>query len=146
MHKKMHSSNVRVNPSVADYHSTNGEAAPQLVGRLGDFKAAATAAVSFGCDDEHVVVPFRDDKIRAQCKPLAMEHSLASVSVAFIEAATDKHLAFAKMVSWRCRFCGPFQGYFITRFDCGFCSISISIVDDPSSLDSGGNNRSRIGI
>jgi len=95
----MHSSNVRVNPSVADYHTTNGEAAPQLVGRLGDFKAAATAAVSFGCDDEHVVVPFRDDKIRAQCKPLAMEHSLASVSVAFIEAGADKHLAFAKMVS-----------------------------------------------
>ena len=61
----LHSSNVRVNPSVADYHTTNGKAAPQLVGRLGDFKAAATAAVSFGCDDEHVVVSFGDGKIRA---------------------------------------------------------------------------------
>ncbi len=54
-----------MNPSVADYHTTNGKAVPKLVSRLVDFEAAATSAVSFGCDDEHVVVSFGGNKIRA---------------------------------------------------------------------------------
>ena len=50
-------------PSVADDHTANGKAAPQLVGRLGDFETAATAAVGFSCDDENVVVLFGYNKV-----------------------------------------------------------------------------------